>query len=424
MDFMWQANHRLTPRPRSGLESLWPSGLAPRFSRSASTTLRLADARRNVAGGCPLGASLFKDFYVFDCAPSMAHKTNVSIICSRTNRGDTMKKALLAFLLVGMINFLFGQSSMYFSGTIVQNKKQIAFYWNNGKRIELSGGIGNNGSDSDGISIYNGTIYIIGRYWNGNTMMPCVWINNEKNDLSIGSDGLKDSGGRASSISINKSEVLIGGDWSKDNRSVPCYWHNGSRIDLPYPKDGIDATVESVYINDEHQYACGFFYQGANPHACYWIDGTYNELKILNETTSGAYKILQSENALYICGDYQIKNKQYGYLWKNGSVINIEDSISALDFAEYKGMIYVLGVNTRYSVFYWNGTTKQNLAPDSDGETGYDLRKIIVYSDKIYTCGAYTWDQGYSRQGCYLIDRKPNLFEKESVNISGLFILE
>ena len=76
-----------------------------------------------------------------------------------------MKKALLAFLLVGMINFLFGQSSMYFSGTIVQNKKQIAFYWNNGKRIELSGGIGNNGSDSDGISIYNGTIYIIGRYW-------------------------------------------------------------------------------------------------------------------------------------------------------------------------------------------------------------------------------------------------------------------
>jgi len=337
-----------------------------------------------------------------------------------------MKRPILIVVMVlGIFSFLFSQSKTYLSGTVVIDKKQVACYWSNGKRTNLTGGIGTNGSDTAGISIFDGKICVIGRFWNGNTMMPCIWINDEKNDLPIGSDGLKGSGGIASSISTNKNGILIGGAWSKNDKSIPCYWFNGKRIDLPFPNDGgIGAIVASVYLNDEHKYACGFYYSGGTSHACYWIDDIYKEIKIPNETKSGAYKILQSEDLVYICGDYEIKNKQYGYIWENGTVMNFEDSLSALDICEYQGTIYTLGVNTKYAPCYWKGTSKVSFAPDSDGETGYDARKFTIYENKIYACGAYTWDQGYSSQGCYWIDQKIVLLEKESKNVSGIFILE
>jgi hypothetical protein len=336
-----------------------------------------------------------------------------------------MKKTIvfMVMLFSGMLSFLFGQTNIYLSGAAVINKKQVACYWKNGTRFDLKGGVGNISSDTSGIYVFEGKVYVIGRYWNGSTMMPCVWINEEKNNLDIGTEGTSSSGGRTSSVIVTKKGVLIGGDWSKNYKTQPCYWLNGKRIDLTFPNDGgIGSTVESVYMTDKHLYACGFYYKGGIAHACYWIDGKYMELKIKDEDKSGAYKIIQTNNDIFICGDYERKNKKNGFLFGKGIIKDIEDSLSASDIFNYNGTIYILGITIDYSPCYWKGIQETIFSQSSDSDTSYDVEKIFIYENTVYVCGAYTWDQGYSRQGCYWINQKPIMLEKESKDISGIYV--
>lgn len=333
-----------------------------------------------------------------------------------------MKKCFLVFALVIIHLFCFANPKIYLCGTIKSNSNYLPYYWVNGKTVILQGGEAPNGASADAIAVKGEDVFITGRYWNGQENLPCYWINEEKVNLSI--EGNNYTSGQATAIAFRDSDIVIAGSCNEKNKSYPCYWLNKERVDLQFPDNGtLGAGSQAICISDNDIYICGANHRKSTGlYACYWKNNNYYQLDIGDAKKAVANSIFVKNGRVIICGTVDSKGGS-AFFWDNGKVSILENSICALDMFVDSSDIYILGANSKHASCYWKNGKSYDIEEITDPEKGYDLRRLWIDNGKLYFAGAYTWDQGYSRQGVYWVGNKPILLGGNVITVDGIFLV-
>ncbi|MBI9036188.1 MAG: hypothetical protein JEZ03_17140 [Bacteroidales bacterium] len=148
-------------------------------------------------------------------------------------------------------------------------------------------------------SLYNGdkriafkdsTILIVGGSYDGKTIFPCYWENNNK--IMLGNEP-----GYVSEIFVEDNNVYITGYLLQEDYSTkPCYWKNDSLILLP----GNSGWAYTIAISNSDIYIAGVMQKGYESYPCYWKNG---KLEKLSEQYGEAASIFASKSGdLYFAG--------------------------------------------------------------------------------------------------------------------------
>lgn len=156
--------------------------------------------------------------------------------------------------------------NIYVGGYYVNSQgKQVACYWKNKERTDLSDGSVNSLVNSifvDGQDVYAAGYYVNSSYDN----IACYWKNGMRHDLHI-------SDSEAHSIAVSNNIVYVAGTSGDFNTSMACCWRNGLKSDLPAGLGAIKGNAVSITIVDGVEYIGGFYYLSFNPFrtiGCYW----------------------------------------------------------------------------------------------------------------------------------------------------------
>ena len=140
-----------------------------------------------------------------------------------------------------------------------------ATYVANGKEFKLTG---TEAVTSD-IKVYNGKVYVSGRYKKGGYNRACFWVDGKRVDLPGG------KASRATSIHVAKGKVYVSG-YYYDKANKACYWENGVLKELAggtLPGAVDDDALLPIAVHNDKVYIAGYYYEGKTKKACYWIDG-------------------------------------------------------------------------------------------------------------------------------------------------------
>lgn len=197
--------------------ALWKnSTLTPLMSNSEITSESIGNAIA-VSGG-----NVFVGGYI-------KNTQGIQVACywknnQRTDLSDGLKDAIVYSIFVdGNDVYASGQ----YSSVIDNNINLIACYWKNGIRTNLI----SSASNANSIFVSNGQIFITGSYFSSSGQTACYWKNGEKFDLNTGTGT---AWSNATGVIIADNNIFISGHYSNsNNKPIGCYWKNGSRIDLP-----------------------------------------------------------------------------------------------------------------------------------------------------------------------------------------------
>ena len=173
---------------------------------------------------------------------------------------------------------------IYIAGLIQpkSNKGNIACYWVDGQRVDLT----SNASSSNANSIYvsGDKVYLAGEYYNGSQSNTCYWVDGVRFDL-------KDDNGGAfgsmvtTSIVVSNGKVYVAGFGVSGLREKAFLWINGAATCLD---EGVSSRALGIKVLDNAVFVSGY----CNEKACYWINGVRTDLpEIVGEIQSEANAI-------------------------------------------------------------------------------------------------------------------------------------
>lgn len=162
-------------------------------------------------------------------------------------------------------------------GGFIKNSKgiQVACYWKNKQRNDLSDGIDNSVVNSifiDGSDVYAAGYYegIVNGYYG---RIGCFWKNGLKYNLTSGRS-------EANSIYVSNGNFYITGSYMNNNNDVASYWKNGIKYDLPLGTGAVSGYALSIEIIEGIEYISGYYttkdYYPNNFNksiGCYWKKG-------------------------------------------------------------------------------------------------------------------------------------------------------
>jgi len=241
--------------------------------------------------------------------------------------GDTNK----AFLLKNSTTVIFPENAagatalslmgndIYTCGYYTYNGIQTVALWKNSELFPiLSNSEITTESVGKTIAISNGDIYVGGCIKNNQSkQVACYWKNHQRIDLS---DGTTEA--IVNSIFVDGSDVYAAGYYVGVANNyvvgIACYWKNGVKHDLV----AVGSNANSIVVSNGDIYVAGFYYNDTmGGVACYWKNGIKYDLALGNgATASNAFSIKVVESNVFISGFYYNTNSIYsiGCYWKNG----------------------------------------------------------------------------------------------------------
>jgi len=356
-----------------------------------------------------------------------------------------MKKTIYLVLLV--IGFVFPLAviaqarnstagvKVYAAGSYEEGANRWPCYWINGVRQTLDAtGIQKIEYNARGayvfaeaITFVDNSIYIVGRSYN----TVYLWKDGVRSTVAQNSNGLTVSGITISNGSVYILGALYRGTIGERGFYVTaCYWKDGVVYNLD--RQGVPSTSStagtSLVVNNNSVYVAGFYdyYRGDDyvRVACYWKDGVRQNLDLqgvrMDDIGSTANDIVVSGNSVHIAGMYYDGRRRACY-WKDGVR-------QTLDHENFPGRIdanaaaitldgttvYTAGSNdyrdesgNRYvSAYFWNDAVRKSLDP-SNKERYHNVTAIKVLNKRVYVFGYYyDMNNTKNRNLCYWLDGK------------------
>lgn len=236
----------------------------------------------NETGAGATGVALMGDdvytcgFYTFSGTHTVALWKNATLSPLMDNTEITSESIGTTIAVSG--------GNTYVGGYIKNSQnKQVACYWENNQRIDLSDGL----TDAQVNSIFvDGTdIYAAGEYLavinNTINFVACYWKNGIKADLIS-------SASNANTIFVSKEDIIISGYYYNSTGPAACYWKNGEKFDLNVGNGAAWSNTSSLKIADDNVFISGFYYNSNNkPTGCYWKNGSRVDLPptVYNDNT-------------------------------------------------------------------------------------------------------------------------------------------
>ena len=111
----------------------------------------------------------------------------------------------------------------------------------------------------------------------------------------------------SSDLNINGSSVYAGGYFIDGENQYASYWVNGNKVTLG------EGEITDILVKDGIVYATGF---DENWDAVYWVD---SEKTILQGNETYSYSIFNHSGDVYVSGSFA----NGSCYWKNGSKVNL-----------------------------------------------------------------------------------------------------
>ncbi len=197
----------------------------------------------------------------------------------------------------------------------------------------------------------------------------------------------------------NQDDVIIyaAGAWydSSITNYRACYWiikgDNIERIDLE--SNNIFSTVNSIYVDEDNIYTCGFDLVGAETKACYWINKKIKYLDDLNNGLSSmAFDISSKNGVVFTAG--MLDGTAYYWINKNKITlnINIANTIFIHQISTSKYNLYLGGQNSKspFQACYIKDGKINDLPPLPGGSDTSDVSSIFVIGNIVYSAGQLT----------------------------------
>ena len=272
------------------------------------------------------------------------------------------------------------QGRVYVAGFYEKEKRTIACYWIDGVRSDLPGGE-EAGSIQDAwafsISVSAGKVYVAG-YSTGHKSSACYWVDGVRNQLP---------GSSANSIYVLEGKVYVAGE----NDGKACYWVNGETRVLVAAQDVEAAAANAIALSTGNVFIAGNYRIGKKWYACYWLNGARTDLVVESRVSPSAVAVQRAatyatsmwvcDGNIYIAGYYEDGVDARACYWINGKRIDIRSSstqeITLSSIFALKNTFYIAGWidwDQGYSTdgCYWKDGTR------------IDLRQIGATVDAIF----------------------------------------
>jgi len=317
-------------------------------------------------------------------------------------------------------------TGVYITGSYKHNGQDMACYWKDGVRTNLSFSAGKSVtltySDfiTTAITVSEGSIHIAGNHYTADMIEVeegSYYMINERLSAFYWKDGVitylpaeETVETIASAIAVSDGSVYIAGYYYYDNNNsyIACYWKDGVKIDLPSGTDG--ASALAIAISEESVYIAGM--EGFMKKACYWKDGVKIDLPV-ESVAATARGIAVSDGSVYVAGYYNHNNSYTtACYWKDGVKIDLPfgtEGAYAFAITISEDSVYIAGellallydsygnaYNPR-TACYWKDGVRTELPG-----TNASVKSIAVSKDSIYIAGTHNHN-GYS-QSCYWKD--------------------
>jgi hypothetical protein len=292
--------------------------------------------------------------------------------------------------------------------------KDVACYWVNNTRHDLSTVSGDISSEATAIAVADDIVYMAGSYAVNNPNREnyivtnvCYWVNEVRHDIETET---RMSHLFVSDIAVTDGNVYIAGGYSYNNDvKKACYWVNGVRHDLETEAGTSYLVITDIIVSNSIVYVSGYYsmnkmYWYIDDTACYWVNEIRYDLEVANGRASYAKAITIAENVIYIAGYYTDNNdvKKACY-WVNGvrhdlSAINGKNS-GARAITVIDGTVYTAGSYIEEPRYDWTSKYAQTACYWVNG-TRHDMR--YGYDDSYATAIAVTADGTVYTAGFYL----------------------
>jgi hypothetical protein len=174
-------------------------------------------------------------------------------------------------------------TDIYVSGYGNVNTLNVPYYWKNGVRYTLSTdtGVG----VARGIVAVGSDIYIagFGTLLYSQTQLACYWKNGTRKNMTVATTAKNSD---AFVITVSGTNVYTAGYCnSSSNVSVPCFWKDGVKTDLSVPDSTKSSMAQGITVIDGFVLVSGFYtstdkWGDSVRVPCYWVDGVRHELPI------------------------------------------------------------------------------------------------------------------------------------------------
>ena len=241
------------------------------------------------------------------------------------------------------------------------------------------------------ISVYQNDGYIAGNIYQDSKDIACYWINDIRYDLTV--DNANAENTYAESICIDQGDVYIGGYYSISVTNYGGYWINGVFNEISDLSE-----VISIDIDQGNEYLLGKTTSG---WFCYWTNGIVTELS----DADGITGLDVSNGDVYVSGFSDNYNPNYYYepvYWKNGIITRLATETvmdeRANDIFIDGNDVYVAGRQYNYGSGYWKNSQWTNV--DDNGI----INTIFVENGNVYTAGHDSDDNNNENIACFWIN--------------------
>jgi len=207
-----------------------------------------------------------------------------------------------------------------------------------------------------GLAVTGGDVYVAGFDVYDEQLLDIelvYWKNGIRHPLGTSGRGIEYEVG---SITVSNGDAYICGSavdyYNSGVAFSPVYWKNGE-INYMGPGYTQDVRIDDIAVEGDDVYVIGIV---AALGGGYWKNERFHLLPYADRIGS-LHSIEVVDGNVYVVGTAYIDNVFNAVYWKNGELVIIESSATALDIAVCEGEIYILGAKYSDSgdetVCYW-----------------------------------------------------------------------